>query len=260
MTSKNTKIFITVNTRKSIRRGEIQTMKRGRSIVLILFCLIVLGLGLNFVIADTITPLMFKSNQPVELKIPCIYNGTYCDSSATCNITIIYQGGVSLPNGTTIVKDGGMSYNGPYFNFTVPDNTDLGTYKCSMSCLDNGFGGVNNFDYQLTSTGDNSNWSFWLILAIFSAVLVTMGIYSGNEYLMFMASGAILVTGVYSRIYGIMSISNVYTDSVSYVILGLGFFFLLISSFKAIADAADERGDLGGWGPGGEDDYDYFKG
>jgi hypothetical protein len=248
-----------VNTLNLVRRGEIQTMKRGRSIVLILFCLIVFGFGIGFVNADSSTGLIFKANQPVELKIPCVYNGTYCSSSATCNLTIIYQGSIDLPNGTTIVKDGIMTYNGPYWNYTVPDNTNLGVYKCSMNCMQNGLGGVKNFDYTLTSTGDNSNWSFWLILAFFSLILVTMAMYSGNEYIMFIASGATIVTGMYSMIYGVMSITNIYTQSISFVILGLGLFFLIISSLKAIADASQEGDSVGGWGPGGEDDYDYFK-
>lgn len=224
-------------------------MKRGVYIILFLFVIVMS----SPVIADA--PLIFQSNQPYNVKIPCVNNGTYCSNSAVCNLTVIYQ------DGSTIIQNGIMNNQGTYFNYTVNVNlSQLGDYRGTMNCIDNGLGGIKTFSYSLTSTGDNSNWSFWLILAFFSLILVIIAMYSGNEYMMFIASGAILVTGIYSMIYGIMSIANVYTQSIALIIIAIGIFFLVISSLKAIAEASGEKDEMiGGFGPGGEDDYDYFK-
>ena len=224
-----------------------------QKIILLTLSLFLILIGLNFINAlDNPQDLTYQVNQLVELKIPCINNGTYCSSLTTCNITIVYQ------DGSTVVQEGVMDNQGSYFNYTVNNNSRLGIYRCNMNCIDNGLGGVATFNYNLTSTGDQSNWSFWLILAIFSLVLIVIAIYSGNEYLMFMGSGATIITGMYSMIYGVMGIFNFYTQAIALVIIGLGLFFMIISSLKAIAETSGESDAIGGWGSGGED-YDYFK-
>ncbi|MCK9370006.1 hypothetical protein M0R04_08895 [Candidatus Dojkabacteria bacterium] len=198
------------------------------------------------------SPQIFKQYEPANLTVQCIINGSYCSTSATCNVTVLY------PNGGILINNKRMTNQHSYHNYSLPDTAVIGDYKCTAICCDIGYCGDNDCDFKITSTGDDSNWSFWIILALFSATLVGLAIYSGNEYMMYMAAGAITITGIYSRIYGIMGISDIYTQSISYVIIGIGIFFLIISVLKAIADASDEKGDLGGWGPGGED-YDFYK-
>ena len=34
--------------------------------------------------------LIYKANDPADIQVPCLNNGTLCSTTATCNITIFY--------------------------------------------------------------------------------------------------------------------------------------------------------------------------
>jgi hypothetical protein len=215
---------------------------------LLLFAIISVMLMASMVSAATSA--VYKIGDPVNLKVSCKNNGTICGSSVLCNLTVYYE-----LNGNVLVQDGKMTYTYSYYNYTVPASNDIGTYKGTMYCIDTvtGMGGVTPFSYELTSTGDNKNWILFLILGLFSVILLVIGMYSGNEYIMFIAGASVILTGVYSLIYGVGNVFNMYTRTIGLICIGIGAFFMIIASIKAIAEASGEGDETGG------DDYDYYK-
>jgi hypothetical protein len=211
----------------------------------IMFVFVMLFL-INFVNAADMT---FKANVPVDLKVACENNGTLCSNAALCNLTVISN------NGSVIVKDGPMTNQRSFFNYTV-NYAEVGLYRCTMNCLDQGLGGVSNFEYEITSTGDTRNWILFLFLGFISLAILSMAFFSGNEYVMFIGSAILVLTGVYGTIYGIGNLYNVYTRMVGLSLIGLGTFFLIVSSLRAIAEISGDT--IGGFGKGG-DEYDYFN-
>jgi hypothetical protein len=223
-------------------------MKR---ILFILTFIFLISLSLvSFVNAASI----YKIGDPVNLKVSCKNNGTLCSNSAMCNLTIFYE-----PTGENIIKDVEMTNSYSYFNYTIPPRSEIGIYKGTMYCIDNGMGGMTPISYELTSTGDTRNWLIFLILGIFSVVLLIVGLYSGNEYVLFIAGGAITITGVYSVIYGVGNVMNVYTRILGLITIAIGLLFLIVSSLKAIAEVSGDGNDRDGIGSIGGNDYDYYN-
>jgi hypothetical protein len=90
---------------------------------------------------------IFEYNNSIDLKPSCINNGTYCSSSAICNITINY------PNGTVQINNDRMTNQGSFHNYTLNDSTILGTYFNTMVCNDNGITGYDTFEFKITGNG-----------------------------------------------------------------------------------------------------------
>jgi hypothetical protein len=227
-----------------------------KNLILFLFVLLMIqGIYAETTIAPT-TIRTYKAYDTVDIKIPCVNYatgfGNYCSATAVCNITLIY------PNGNDFVKNKQMTYSPSYFNYTLPSSDTMGVYTGSISCNDNGVTGINpDITFQITSTGNTSNFSFFLILGIITLICFILALWSGNEYIMFISSALIMVTGVYGMIYGIGNLRDSFTRIISLVIIALGILFLIISSLKAIEEVSEENA-IGGWGAGG-DEYDYYK-
>jgi len=223
---------------------NIKNMKKQ---ALCLLCLMTIISVVQVVSAE----MVFKANTPIDLKVSCENNGSLCSTSAACNLTIIFQ------NGSVILTQQDMTNSGAYFNYTVPFS-EVGTYRATMNCFDKGLGGVSNFEYEVTPTGDTRNWILFLFLGMISLVVIVIAFLSGNEYIMFVGSALLIVTGVYGTIYGIGNVYNVYTRMVSLSLIGLGSLLFLVSSLKAISESSGED-SVGGFGSGGGDEYDYFN-
>lgn len=208
---------------------------------ILMFVLVMLSfMEITFASADQI----FQANQPVDLKIQCIINGTYCSAVSVCNITVAY------PNNTLLISNRLMTNNISFYNYTLPDTSVLGNYKCSVTCCDGGFCGTSysgdyidistgNCDFTLTPTGGdrvNSIGTFTILLIV-SLIVLIFGVIMSNEYIGFVGSALMLVTGVYSMIYGLGNLSNFYTQAVSYILLGIGTLFFIAAGYSAIEGA-----------------------
>jgi hypothetical protein len=91
--------------------------------------------------------LYFKNNQTVDLKIPCFNNGTYCPSTAFCNITI------TKPTGDTLINNQEMTNSISYYNYTIGEFVDFGIYPTTMMCMDTNGNGYKTFEIQITPNG-----------------------------------------------------------------------------------------------------------
>ena len=55
----------------------------------------------------------YSPYEEISIKNPCYYNGSYCSSSATCNITV-YD-----PNNIILVNNKAMTNKVSYFNYSL---------------------------------------------------------------------------------------------------------------------------------------------
>jgi len=152
--------------------------------------------------------LIYKSGDPIELKIPCFIDNAPCSVSATCNITILYPNSSSLISnqGMTNLDDGFFLYN-----LDEGDTVINGAYRTTVSCLDTGENGYITFDYEITTNGKESPEgvvivTFSIFFLLFLAGLVGLMLYTIGRVvdqsfnlwdLIFNISSYIVLFGVY---------------------------------------------------------------
>ena len=199
------------------------------SIIIIIAALMMLGLSTVSAIGFPIVPsYQYQVYSEINIKNSCYFNSTFCPATTTCNITV-YN-----PNNDVIVNNKNMTYGGAYFEYIIPDsgNLSVGFYKCDMICTNGGYSGTESFYIEIITGG---NISLFIILAIASILILIFAIAMQNEYLGFISGALFIVTGLYSIIYGVAGLANMYTDAIGYVALGLGIMFLAAAGYSAAA-------------------------
>lgn len=204
-----------------------------KQLIMMIVMLLVIN-GVMFISAQQ----TFQQDQPIDLKIQCIINGTYCSGSAFCNVTIQY------PNGTLLVNNKGMTNQISFYNYSLPSTSNLGNYLCSATCCDAGFCGTDSdCDYSITPTGDDRGISLFLILIICGFFLFAIDYFVETGYLTFLSGVVFVITGVYSMIYGIGFLSELWTRAIALVSIGVGFIFILGAAYDLVW--GEDSGDGG---------------
>jgi len=110
--------------------------------------------------------LLYQSEEAIQLKIPCINNGTLCSDAATCDITIVY------PNSSTLINMDSMTNNAGQFTYdlTTSQTSTTGIYHCTMNCTDGSIKGTSTFEYEITTNGNASPEGTTIIF--FSALFI----------------------------------------------------------------------------------------
>jgi hypothetical protein len=188
----------------------------------------------------------FKIGDPMDFKIPCTFSGAPCNVSAFCLLTL------KNSVGTYVLNNAAMTHqtNGD-FNYTIPGQL-VGDYTGKAYCSQSGYDHTTTFLLRVTPTGDNRGVSLFLILAFSSFILFITALVLRNEYIGFISGSLILVTGVYTIIYGIANLSDDYTRAISYIFLALGALSVLVSGIEMISGI-----ESGGNQPT-DDLYDYY--
>lgn len=154
-----------------------------------------------------------------------------CDSCTYVNLS-----SVVFPNGTltdftnTSMTKTGYNYNytystlveGEYQYFVCGDK--LGTLRCEQ------------FDFSVTPTGESqksfSDNPLLLILLFLGILLMAAGIWHKVATLGFLGAVSFILAGMYAMIYGINSVTNLYTRASAGVLIAVGIFFLFISTYE----------------------------
>ena len=111
--------------------------------------LILLGIFLINIVSAAEPSYIFKQNDEVDLKVSCYETDfSFCESSTTCNITILY------PDNSLLIDNNEMTNNVNYFNITIPENqiNVLGEYSAAASCVGT-YNGFSTFNFEVTPTG-----------------------------------------------------------------------------------------------------------
>ena len=175
--------------------------------------------------------LLYPSEEEVELKIPCINNGTLCSDTATCSLTIVY------PNSSTLIDLDSMTNNAGQFTYdlTASQTSVTGIYHCTMNCTDNSIQGTSTFEYEITTNGnaspDGSTIIFFsLLFLLVCASLVGLFLYTLGKFvekdfnmwdLIFNISAYFVIIAIYFLSKEYLGNANI-NDIMEFVIIGSG--------------------------------------
>jgi len=107
----------------------------------------------------------YEVGEPIDLKVPCIYNNTACSDNAECNMTIFYE------NSSLYVADAAMTNNNIYFNYTMQNTNTTNKYQSTVVCCDNGACAYSTFYYDINTTGNETNRSIVAALVFFIVLI-----------------------------------------------------------------------------------------
>ncbi len=178
------------------------------------------------------TELTFSFNDEVDLKRPCFNNGTFCSSSALCNITVIY------PDGNLLLDNEPMTNQVSYFNKTIAQGgiNQLGFYPSIMSCCDLGNCGADTFDIEVTGDGlPNQVFPIQFVIIILSFFLIGLGyFFDGLRMFKHVGSIILMILGVITLYpgYSFINYTTLFGKAIGFSAIGLGFYFLIEDSFS----------------------------
>lgn len=168
----------------------------------------------------------FKQNNPVDLKIQCIINGTFCSNTAKCNVSIQY------PDGSLLVNNQQMTNQISFYNYTLPSSNTLGEYPCSATCCDGTNCGTNGCNYLITPTGDSNNLGFYIMLTIIIIGLLVFGVATRNIPVTLIGGMITMSWGVYIAFNGFDVFKNAATEFLSIGIIALGAIWVAIAGLE----------------------------
>lgn len=217
-------------------------MKRLYSLI---FGIIFLILAVTTVYADTQIGIV-QSLPPVK-QYDCVILKQIC---GTCSYVSISS--VSYPNSSQALGEVVMVPNGNEYEYQFCNTTALGRY------IVNGYGdpsGIEEtwaYDFTVTTTGQNNNNTIPLYLALAGFIIFVIAIVSRNIYIGFISGTVFIVLGIYLMVFGLGTISDFYTQTLSYISLGFGLLVFLSAAYEAITDTGIHL-----WKKGGDDDDDW---
>lgn len=115
----------------------------------------------------------YSQFEDLELKIPCINNGSFCGGSAVCNLTIFY------PNDSLFLNGVGMVNRGTYFSYNLTANETgvLGLYKQQVVCSDVGESGFSLSEFRITRDGLNNELNGLNVIGSILAVIFVITLF-----------------------------------------------------------------------------------
>ena len=178
------------------------------------------------------TAYTFEYSKDAYFRLSCDTDGTPCnDTTVDCFITLRNPNNEYLLNNIamTIEASGDATFIIP-----ASDLTEISpAYSGKVYCTDGAISNVETFTMEVNGTGDDRGIALFIILAIASLLVIILAVVSENEYIGFLGGALFIMTGMYSLIYGIGNLANMYTQAIAYVSIGLGFLFLVAAGYKA---------------------------
>ena len=167
---------------------------------------------------------VFQQNVEVNYRFRCLDTNTnYCNSATICVINI------EDPRGINVYDNSSMTWNETFFNHTLP-TVQIGEYSSIIKC--NGVNGtISEFQYKVTPTGDVRGFGIFIVLILSGLSCFLIAAVLRLEWLGFLSGLLFLITGIYSMIYGIGDLADLYTRTVAFISIGLGMVFIIASAW-----------------------------
>jgi hypothetical protein len=141
------------------------------------------------------------------------------------------------PNSTVAYINTNMTQQGNGYNYTFCETDTTGVYIISTCGDVDGILTCVNYDLEVTSTGDSSSNTFFIIFLILSFALLLVAFIFKNTVFAFFSGLFFLVSGVYTMINGFANITSTYTYIIAIVLIGVG----AILSITSALDFMDEN-------------------
>ncbi len=145
-------------------------------------------------------------------------------------------------SGNHIFKQNNVSADDPYdWNMFVQGSnfSYSGQYAFVFQCNNSAIGGFYEHEFNVITTsqveGSILDNPLFILLMFCALVLVITGIYYKVPALGFLGAILLILAGMYVLIYGLSSITNLYTRSTGIILISLGTFFLFLSAYEWIS-------------------------
>jgi len=178
-------------------------MKKRLTLGILIFLIGILPLV--FAPTDTnIVDDVFRINEIIDYKKPCLNNGTYCSSSSVCNYTIFN------PDNSLLIDNQRATNNGAYHNLTFT-TTEIGIHQVDMVCNDGNLNGAETMYFEITGSGfHNILWFYILILGV-SFVTIIWGFNISDPTTVLLGSFGLYFVGIWTLLFGIADIRGMTT-------------------------------------------------
>ena len=161
----------------------------------------------------------------------CDDDGFKCGSTYSCNITVID------PTQSVVALDILMTRNDTVYNYTLIQTDVLGDYRYKTYCGNGTFSGSNeDGTLTITTTGKKSSFAINIFLILSALGLFVLALYMKNHAIGFISGILFSITGVYTMIYGIGNLADMYTRAMAYTVIAFGGFIVLIAGYEWLSD------------------------
>lgn len=204
-----------------------ETQKKGK--VLTSFLLLFLFFPLLSSATDTqLIDDTFQLNEVINYAKPCITNDTYCSSTSICNYTVFY------PDNTIYLENVQADNHTSYYNYSMVF-TELGIYRIDLVCIDGATNVHDTFYAQITGSGFNETFGFYILLLVLSFGMIIWGLKIRDAPITIFGSFIVVMLALYTLFYGITGIKDtIYSHAVGLILLGFSMYILVRSSYELI--------------------------
>jgi len=192
---------------------------------------------ISFVSAETIISdepsFEFQQYKKSTISVP-IQESNYSEcTNCNCYITLHY------PNGTIFIDNQATTYSNGYANYVLEANktTVNGDYPTRLICGDGSDSGFSTFIVNISPRGD---LALFLVLLLSSIVCFLTAYLTEYEFLGFFSGILFVLTGIYSMIYGITDLANLYTRGISMISIGIGLVIIIAVAYDFAKVGGDD--------------------
>ena len=173
----------------------------------------------------------FQVNALIPYAKGCMNNGTYCSAAATCNFTFYDLDNSLLENNVPGINIGDGSSTWTY-NITY---SKTGVYQVDMVCIDGGEAGFETFYSQVTGSGLNDNFWFYVIVIGLSLGVIIIGFNMEDPIITIFGSFGLYFLGLYILFNGIAGVKDLVTTwAIGIIMLGIAAYVSIRSAHELI--------------------------
>ncbi len=137
---------------------------------------------------------------------------------------------------TVVLGEVIMTKDGTYYSYSFCNTTTLGTYNVNGYGDEGGVLGTWEYVLHITETGKEEvsvlNNPLLILLVSLALIFLFIGISTGTLWFGFMSGVMFLLGGLYTTIYGLNDITNMYTQGAGITLIGVSVTILLVSVYE----------------------------
>ena len=165
----------------------------------------------------------------INYKKPCLNNGTYCSAAAVCNYTIF-----APPDNTLLIDNERATNQVAYHNITFT-TTEIGIYQVDMVCQDGTLNGAETLYFEITGSGFNDTFGFYILVLVFSIGIMVLGFWKQDAPIVILGSFGLYFLGLYILFNGLAGFRDpVYTYSSGIITLFVAAYISGKSAYELI--------------------------
>lgn len=141
------------------------------------------------------------------------------------NCTFVNLSSIIYPNGIEIIINKAMTKQGTNYNYTLPDNTQLGKLIYSVVGDKNGELKQQTFCINITPSGQSGINNIWLYIIAFALLygLNLFGFFKRNIPMTILSGMGMIFFGIYLINNGMLIYRDNLTNYIAYITIGWGF-------------------------------------